>query len=101
MTESKSNSWHEQQERDRVEDHRLRCISVGVSFGDLELLQTHGSGAAELSCPQCGARGRRFGNPDEDFRFEGFTPLSKGGLLYILCECDACKERVTLPHAAG
>lgn len=80
------------------EQERLRYVSVGVSFGDLEMLARHGSGAVELTCPACGARGRRLGNPGEDFRFEGFQPLTAGGLLYILCECEACGESVTLPH---
>lgn len=83
---------------DEKERDRQRYVSVGVSFGDLEMLERHGSGVVELTCPACGARGRRLGNPGEDFRFEGFQPLSAGGLLYILCECDACGKSVTLPH---
>lgn len=77
---------------------RLAFASVGASFGDVEMLQKHGSGAVDLTCPACGARGRRFGNPGEDFRFEGFQPVTAGGLLFIQCECEACKESVTLPH---
>jgi hypothetical protein len=84
-------------DKDNKED-RQRYVSVAVSFGDLEMLQRHGSGVAELTCPECGARGKRLGNPGEDFRFEGFEPLTAGGLLYIQCECQACKASVTLPH---
>jgi hypothetical protein len=80
------------------EKERLRYVSVGVSFGDAQMLARHGSGAVDLTCPACGARGRRFGNPGEDQRYEGFVPLSAGGLFFVLCECQSCKEQVTLPH---
>lgn len=86
---------------DKKEDLRQRYVSVAVSFGDLKMLEKHGSGAVDVQCPECGAKGKRFGNPDEDFRFDGFSPLTKGGLSFILCECGACKKRVTLPHKAA
>ncbi len=83
---------------DEKERDRQRYVSVGVSFGDVAMIERHGSGVSEVTCPACGARGRRLGNPGEDFRFEGFSPLSAGGVLFILAECDACKQSVTLPH---
>ena len=85
-------------EKEQDEDERQRFVSVAVSFGDLKMLERLGSGVVELSCPECGAKGRRLGDTDEDFRFEGFEPLTKGGMKFILCECNACKARVTLPH---
>lgn len=86
---------------DDKERERLRYVSVAASFGDLEMLARRGSGVVELTCPACGARGKRFGNPGEDFRFEGFQPLSAGGLLFILCECEGCRKSVTLPPRAA
>jgi hypothetical protein len=82
----------------REEDDRRSFVSVAVSFGDLKMLERLGSGVVEVTCPECGARGRRFGDVDDEFRFEGFEPLTKGGLKFILCECTACKKHVTLPH---
>ena len=79
-------------------EDRRRYVSVAVSFGHVDDLTRLGSAACELSCPACGARGRRYGNPGEDLRFEGFEPFSAGGLLFILARCHGCGERVTLPH---
>jgi hypothetical protein len=84
-------------EIDKEED-RLRYVSVAVSFGDREALKRYGSGVMDLACPECGAEGRRWGNPGEDLRFEGFEPVTKGGMGFILCECAKCGEHVTLPH---
>lgn len=77
---------------------RKTSISVAISFGDEDALQRLGSGVAKLSCPACGAVGVRFGNPGEDLRFEGFTPLTAGGILAIFVRCDHCQARVSLPH---
>lgn len=85
-------------ERPLSEADRRRYVSVAVSFGHVDTLERLGSGALKLRCPSCAAEGVRYGNPGEDFRFEGFTPLTAGGLLFILVECDRCKARVTLPH---
>lgn len=82
----------------KKEQDRLRSVSVAVSFGDAEMLERHGSGVAGLVCPACGAKGKRYGNPGEEQRYEGFEPLTAGGLLSVLCQCLSCKERVTLPH---
>ncbi len=80
------------------EQSRRSFISVAVSFGDREALARLGAGAAEVTCPACGARGTRYGDKRSDFRFEGFTPLTAGGLTSILCRCAACEKEVTLPH---
>ena len=81
------------------EQERRRYASVAVSFGDREALKRHGSGVATLVCPECGAQGARYGNPDEEHRFAGFSPVTEGGKGFILCVCDSCKHQVTLPHA--
>lgn len=80
------------------EEDRLRYVSVAVSFGDRETLSRLGSGVAELVCPECSARGHRFGNPGEEVRFEGFLPLTAGGVSHILARCEGCGKEVTLPH---
>ena len=77
---------------------RLHYVSAAVSFGNVDALQRHGSGAAELTCPACGATGTRYGNPGEDMRFLGFTPVTAGGIAGIVCTCHKCKAEVTLPH---
>jgi predicted RNA-binding Zn-ribbon protein involved in translation (DUF1610 family) len=81
-----------------TEDDRQSWVSVAATFARKEQLVRLGSGHVELTCPACGAKGIRYANPDEDFRFEGFEPLTAGGLASIVCQCNACGERVTLPH---
>lgn len=88
-------------DRTLSERDRRRYVSVAVSFGDVEGLRRLGSAAVELACPACGANGTRYGNPGEELRFEGFEPLSVGGLGLILARCLRCEERVTLPHRRG
>lgn len=85
-------------ERTLSEEDRRRYVSVAVSFGDTHGLLRLGSSTTDLACPACGAIGRRYGNPGEELRFEGFEPLSQGGLLFILARCARCSQRVTLPH---
>ncbi|MFZ9888872.1 MAG: hypothetical protein ACO3JL_15340 [Myxococcota bacterium] len=84
--------------RQQAEQDRLRAVSVAAAFGDEDMLLRHGSGVAALTCPACGATGRRLANPGEDFRMEGFEPTSAGGLFFILCQCNACRAEVCLPH---
>ena len=81
------------------EQDRQRYVSVAVAFGDLEALERHGSSAAELTCPECGAKGRRFGRRSDEWRLEGFEAKTRGGLGFILARCHGCDEEVTLPHA--
>jgi hypothetical protein len=85
----------------KTEEDRQRYVSVAVSFGDREALARHGSGVAKLTCPECGHAGERWGNPAEEHRFVGFTPVTAGGRGFILATCDKCVAEVTLPHAAG
>lgn len=87
--------------RQQAEEDRLRAVSVAAAFGDEEMLARHGSGVASLTCPACGAQGRRLANPGEDFRLEGFEPVSAGGLLFILCQCNTCRAQVCLPHRSA
>jgi hypothetical protein len=80
------------------ESDRRHYASVAVSFGHSEDLQRFGSGVAPITCPECGAVGRRFGNPGADMRFEGFDPVTRGGLTSIILRCDSCSKEVTAPH---
>lgn len=80
------------------ETDRRHFTSVAVSFGNRDDLARLGSGACDLTCPSCGARGTRYGNPGGDMRFEGFDPVTRGGLVGIVVKCDACADEVVLPH---
>ena len=80
------------------ERDRLCHASVAASFGDTDALERLGSASTKLTCPECGNTGERHGNPGEDMRFDGFTPLTAGGLGYILAKCHHCQAEVTLPH---
>lgn len=80
------------------ESDRRHFTSVAVSFGNREDLTRLGSGTQDLTCPSCGARGTRYGNPGGEMRFEGFEPVSRGGLLGIVAKCGACGDEVVLPH---
>lgn len=84
-----------------MEKNRLHSISIAVSFGDEEALQRLGSGCAPLQCPECNGVGKRYGNPGEEMRFEGFEPLSTGGKGHMLARCLRCKKEVLLPHRAA
>ena len=80
------------------EKDRLCQASVAASFGDTKSLERLGSASEKLVCPECKTSGTRHGNPGEDMRFDGFEPLSGGGIRFILCKCLKCGSKVTLPH---
>ena len=81
-----------------MEKNRQNSISIAVSFGDEDALRQLGSGCAILQCPECGEPGKRYGNPSEEMRFEGFEPLSSGGRGHLLARCLRCAQEVLLPH---
>ena len=88
----------ERQQMASKERDRLCHASVAASFGDTKALERLGSASVRLECPQCQAVGERHGNPGEDMRFDGFTPLTAGGMGFILAKCHQCQAEVTLPH---
>lgn len=81
-----------------TEQDRLKFISVAASFKDAEALKDLGSGVSDVVCPECGAKGKRYGHLHEPFELEGFVALSKGGLAGIVARCEACGEAVALPR---
>jgi predicted RNA-binding Zn-ribbon protein involved in translation (DUF1610 family) len=80
---------------------RRHFTSVAVSFGHREDLARFGGGVVDLVCPECGAKGTRFGNPGADMRFEGFEPVTRGGLTSIIVRCARCAKEVAVPHRPG
>jgi hypothetical protein len=84
-----------------MEKNRQNNISIAISFSDENALRRLGSGCVLLQCPECGAQGKRYGNPREEMRFEGFEPLSSGGRGHLLARCLRCAQEVLLPHRSA
>ncbi|MCP4504338.1 MAG: hypothetical protein GY822_30860 [Deltaproteobacteria bacterium] len=74
---------------------RKSHVSVAMSFGNEDDLARLGVAVIDISCPECGANGKRIGGGNDPLELKGFQKKTHGGKKAVLAKCEKCEAQVS------